>query len=311
MNNLTNNIRQNYVILAGGSGFLGEALAKFLVTEDYKPIVLTRSPKEYKGAGHPLAWDGKTVGPWAAALNGAAAVINLTGKSVDCRYTPENRREIIASRVDSVRAIGHAITQCAEPPPVWIQAGSLAIFGDAQDRVCDETAQIGQGFSVEVCQQWEKAFAEFAKLPTRRVFLRIGFVLGRDGGALDKLAGLTKWMLGGATGSGKQYISWMHIQDFNRMCFWAIENQHAHGTYNATCPNPLTNAEFMRALRKTLHRPWSPPVPEFAVRIGARLMGTEAELALTGRRCIPQRLLSEGFQFNYTDLLTTLQQILK
>jgi hypothetical protein len=304
-------LRGDYVILAGGAGFLGQSLAKFFLDEGYQPIVLTRSPKTYQGAGRALAWDGKRQGGWASALDGAAAVINLAGKSVDCRHTPENQREIIASRVDSVHAVGQAMQQCETPPAVWIQAGSLAIYGDAHERLCDEHAPHGEGFSVGVCEQWEKAFDEYAALPVRQVFLRIGFVLGRDGGALDKLADLAKMFLGGATGSGRQYISWLHIQDFNRMCYWAIENARAQGVYNATGPTPVTNAEFMQSLRKTLHRPWSPPVPSFAVKIGATLMGTEADLALTGRRCVPQRLLDEGFQFKYTELQPALQQLLQ
>jgi uncharacterized protein (TIGR01777 family) len=221
---------------------------------------------------------------------------------VNCRYTPVNRREIIASRVDSVRALGNAVKQCSAPPPTWIQASSLAIYGDAGDRICADDAPHGSGFSVDVCEKWEGELHNQNLKNTRTTVLRIGFALASNGGALGRLASLTRQGLGGTVGNGRQYISWLHINDLNRIFQWCLENKSASGTYNATGPTPVTNAAFMAALRWALQRPWSPPAPSLAVRLGAYLMGTEASLALTGRRCIPQRLLEAGFRFNHCDL---------
>jgi uncharacterized protein (TIGR01777 family) len=298
------------VVLAGGSGFLGTVLAKDLVTAGYQVVNLTRTPRSDTMDGKDLPWDGRTVGAWSKALDGAAAVVNLTGRSVDCRYTATNRREIIASRLDSVRAIGMAINQCAAPPRAWVQASSLAIYGDAGDRICDETAPHGQGFSVEVCERWEAAVEQQTTPYTRKTILRIGFALGRGGGALGKLARLARLGLGGTVGSGRQYISWLHIADLNRMFRWGIEHEQIVGTYNATGPHPVPNATFMRELRRVLRVPLGLPAPAFMVRMGAFVMRTEVSLALTGRRCVPARFTEQGFAFTYTDLGETLRDLL-
>jgi len=297
------------IILAGGSGFLGILLSQYLTERDYDVTVLTRHPNQSSGVVKEIHWDGCTLGPWAEQLNGARAVVNLAGKSVNCRYTPQNRREINESRVNSVRVIGEAIRACPKPPSVLVQAASLAIYGDAGDRWCDESAPTGQGFPTETCLLWEQAFNESPTPQTRRVILRISFVLGKSGGALQILARLAKLGLGGAVGSGRQYISWIHSLDMNRLFLSAIEQEQMSGAFNATGPQPVTNAEFMRELRHAVHRPWSPPVPTWAVRIGSRLMGTEACLALTGRRCLPKRLMENGFSFKFPALREALTDI--
>ena len=296
------------VILPGGSGFLGRSFADYLTQHEYEVVILTRSPRTASGNVQELAWDGKTPGAWQQALEGAAAVVNFTGKSVNCRYTPENRREIIESRVDSVRILGQTIEQCSKPPPVFVQAGSLAIYGNTR-HCCDENAPHGEGFSVRVCERWEAAFHSLDLPRTRQVLLRIGFALGKGGGALAPLAAFARFYLGGTIGSGNQYISWLHLDDLNEMLLWAMERDDMEGTYNATGPQPVTNAEFMRLLRQTLNRPWSPPVPALAVRIGSWLMRTEPELALTGRNCIPARLVEQGFRFHHTKLDEALTDI--
>lgn len=287
------------VILAGGSGFLGQSLAGDLAAQGYEVIVLTRRPNGDARPVKQTGWDGKTLDKWASLFEGAAAVVNLTGKSVNCRYTPENRKEIIESRVDSVNVVGEAISRCSTPPKAWVQAGSLAIYGDTGDKICDETAPPGEGFPVETCLLWERAFNAVETPHTRKVFLRIGFALGRDGGALDTLSKLVRFFLGGTVGDGQQYISWLHNHDLNRMFLSGIERDDIYGVFNATGPNPVTNAVFMRELRRVIGRPWSPPAPSWVVRIGASLMGTEGELALTGRRCVPGRFLDHGFEFKY------------
>ena len=298
------------IVLAGGSGFLGRALAEDFTRAGYEVVVLTRKAKKRVDGVREVEWDGASVGVWARELEGAEAVVNLAGRSVDCRYTQKNRREIVASRVGSVEAVGRAIRACHAPPKVFIQAGSLAIYGDAGRRVCCEDAPAGRGFSADVCLRWEHAFNRLELPSTRKVLLRIGFVLGRDGGALPTLARLARLYMGGTIGEGHQYISWMHVRDFVRLVFWCIENAEAAGVFNATGPAPVTNAEFMCELRCALKRPWSPRVPAWLVRLGSLLLGTEADLALTGRRCIPDRLVESGFKFIYTNLESALADLL-
>jgi uncharacterized protein len=297
------------IILAGGSGFLGATLADKLLKRDYEVVVLTRKPRERRDGAREVAWDGAHIGGWISFLEGAEAVVNLAGRSVNCRHTPENLREIIDSRVNSVRAVGAAIHHVARPPRVWVQAGSLAFYGDLGDQWCDENSPSARGTAVEICRLWENGFNAASASNTRKVLFRIGIVLSREGGALPVLGQLTKWFLGGRVGSGKQFISWIHVADMNRMFLDAIEKEDLNGVGNATSPNPVTNQEFMRELRRALHRPWSPPAPEWAVRIGSRFMNTEPSLALTGRRCAPRRLLDRGFRFQFPHLRGALADI--
>jgi uncharacterized protein (TIGR01777 family) len=214
------------------------------------------------------------------------------------------------SRVNSVRALGDAISWCNQPPEVFVQASSLAIYGNPGDRWCDEDAPHGEGFSEEVCKRWEGAFDEVRAPGMRKIVLRIGIALAADRGALPVLERLTRWFLGGKVSHGRQYISWIHIADLTRMFFETIERADLVGAFNATGPNPVTNGEFMRELRRALHRPWSPPAPVWATRIGARLMGTEPSLALTGRRCRPKRFLESGFLFEFPELRRALADLL-
>jgi uncharacterized protein (TIGR01777 family) len=303
-------VSKGRVVLAGGSGFLGRALAEAFERAGYEPVVLTRRVRRRGGRVRQVEWDGRTVGPWARELEGATAVVNLAGRSVDCRHTPEHRREIVESRVHSVEAVGRAIATCEEPPKVLVQAASLAVYGDAGRRVCGEDAPAGRGFPAEVCLRWERGFDSLELPATRKVLLRIGFVLGRDGGALPTLARLARLYLGGTVGEGHQYVSWLHVRDFCRLVLWCVEREEAAGVYNATGPCPVTNAEFMCELRCALKRPWSPRVPARLVRLGSFLLRTEPALALEGRRCIPERLVDEHFKFIYTNLESALADLL-
>jgi uncharacterized protein (TIGR01777 family) len=297
------------IILAGGSGFIGTALARELIRRGHEASVLTRSPRTRTDGVREVVWDGKNVGKWVEHLDGAEAVVNLTGKNINCPHTAENLREITASRVDSVRVLAEALGRVKIPPRVWVQASATGFYGDAQDRLCDETSPSGTDALSLICRDWESAFAN-ANLPqTRKITLRTGFVLGRESGALPVLARLTKLFLGGAVGSGRQYISWIHLADLVQMFVAAIERENLSGTFNAVAPNPVTNAEFMRELRRALHRPWSPPAPEFAVRLGARLMGSEPSLALVSQRCAPKRFLEAGFAFQFPQLVPALNDL--
>jgi len=298
------------VVIAGGSGFLGSALAAHFRKSGHDVVVLTRKAHAREDGVREVAWNGRTFGPWAKELDGAVAVINLTGKSINCRHTDKNRREIIASRVISVRAIADAIGASATAVPVWIQASAIGIYGNAGDVICDESAPHGNDFMADVCGQWEAAFRAAITPDSRRVVLRFGVVLGRDGGALPLLALLARWGLGGSVGSGRQYMSWIHLDDLVSIVQRAIDDAKMSGPYNAANHVPETNAAFMKRLRHVVHRPWAPPAPEFAVIIGSYIIGTEPSLALHGQRCVPRRLDEEGFAFAHENLDEALKGLL-
>jgi uncharacterized protein (TIGR01777 family) len=296
------------IVLAGGSGFVGQALAGRLLADGYEVIVLSRGgPRGARGTLVP--WDGSTLGDWAKSLEDCSAVVNLTGRNINCRPTQSNRREIVRSRVASVQAVGEAIRRCRRPPRVFVQTSAVGIYGDAGDKVCDESTPPGGGFLGEVCQQWEKAVDETPTPGVRRVVLRLGVVLGREGGAFPPLARLARWFLGGAVGSGRQYISWLHLADAVRIYRDAIDREDFQGTYVAASPQPATNAQFMRQLRAALDRPWSPPAPALAVRLGGWVAGINAELALTGQRCAPRRLMGQGFAYEFAELRGALKEL--
>jgi len=298
------------IVIAGGSGFIGSALAAHYAGHGHDVVVLTRTAHARENGVREVAWNGRSFGPWAKELDGAAAVVNLTGKNINCRHTNKNRREIIASRVVSVRAIADAIGASATPVPVWVQASAVGIYGNAGDALCDESAPHGDDFMADVCEQWEAAFRAALTSNTRRVLLRFGVVLGRDGGALPTLATIARWGLGGTVGSGRQYISWIHRDDLVSVVERAITTEMS-GPYNASNHVPETNATFMKRLRSAVHRPWSPPAPAFAVNIGAYIIGTEPSIALHGQRCVPRRLDEEGFVFAHEDLGQTLASLLR
>jgi len=238
------------IVLAGGSGFIGGALAGEFLARGFDVTVLTRTPHGRTDDVHEVEWDGEHVGEWIAFLDGAEAVINLTGKSINCPHTPENLRVITDSRVNSVRALASALDQIKVPPRVWVQASAVGFYGDTHDHSCTEAAPNGSGPLADICVQWEGAFSAVKVAALRKVTLRIGFVLGRDGGALPVLATLARCFLGGAAGSGKQFISWIHLADLVQMFVAAVENEKFAGIYNAVAPEAATNAEFMHELRR-------------------------------------------------------------
>jgi uncharacterized protein (TIGR01777 family) len=298
------------IVLAGGSGFIGRALTPRLVNEGYDVVTLTRGPAAGGGSARDVHWNARTIGPWATELDRAAGIVNLVGRTVDCRKTEANKREILESRVNSVAALAAAWKQCHLPPKVWILTGTAHIYGDTGDELLDESSPIGEGFAPQVGTAWEKALADADVPGCRKVILRISFVLGRNGGALRTLSRLAKCFLGGATGSGRQWISWIHEADLQQIILRALRDERMEGPYVVTAPNPVRNEEFMRELRRTLGRPWSPRVPEPIVWLGAWMMRTDPELALYGRRCLPTRLIREGFEFRFTDVRAALNHLL-
>lgn len=304
------NENRKRIVIAGGSGFIGCALAKDLSFK-YEVIVLTRTPKAREDGVREVEWDGVHLGEWIALLNGAEAVVNLTGKNINCPHTPENVRELTASRVDSVCAITAALEHIKEAPRVWVQASATGFYGNTGEAIRDEFSPAGDNILAEICKQWESAFQSVKAPKTRKILLRVGFVLGRDGGALPILEQFTRRYLGGRAGSGKQCISWIHMFDLVKMFRHAIEDEKMTGTYNAVGYEPVTNKDFMRELRHILRRPWSPPVPGFIIRLVARRMKSEPSLALEGCHAIPIRFLEAGFEFRFSTLKDALADLYK
>ena len=296
------------IVLAGGSGSLGRRIAADLTSRGDEVVVLTRSP-DPRRPYRQVAWDGATVGPWAAELDGAA-VVNLAGALVDRRPTPANVELLTRSRVEPTTALASAAARSAAPPVVWVQASTLAIYGDGGEAVLDETAPPADGppQMAGVARAWEAAAEDVTA--GRKVVMRTGIVLDRDTPAMNRLAGLARWVLGGRIGSGRQWVSWIHIADFLTFIRRALEDDGLRGVVHVTSPNPVRNAELMATLRHVLRRPPAPPTPAALVRLGALVLRTDPALALTGRRCVPARLSEARFPFAYPELEGALTQLL-
>ncbi len=321
-------MKNKKIVIAGGTGFIGQEMIKYF-GKNNTVIVLTRqveNARNNRNRYHSLRkedllntryvkWDGKNVGDpiatgWSSELNEADLVINLAGKTVNCRYTAKNKKEILDSRTDAVKAIGAAIQQCAVPPKLWINASSATIYRHATDRPQDEyTGEFHTDFSVQVCQQWEKTFYEQSTPSTRKTALRMAITLG-PGGVLIPYFNLLKFGLGGKQGSGLQMYSWVHIEDTCRMIEWIEAHDTIDGTYNCSSPNPVTNASFMQTLRKVTGHHFGLPAYEWMLKPGAALIGTETELILKSRWVIPARILETGFQFKYPLLKEAFEDII-
>ncbi len=296
------------IVLAGGSGSLGRRIAADLTSRGDEVVILTRSAQP----GLPcrqVEWDGITVGPWATELE-RAALINLAGALVDRRPTAANVELLKRSRVEPTRALASAAANLAAPPAVWIQASTLAIYGDAGEAVLDETASAADGppQMAGVARAWEAAADGVSA--GRQVVMRTGIVLDRDTPALNRLTGLARWGLGGRIATGRQWVSWIHISDFLAVVRRSLDDGNLSGVVHVTSPHPVRNAEMMATFRKVLHRPAAPPTPAALVRLGAIVLRTDPALALTGRRCVPTRLLDADFIFGYPKLDEALEELL-
>lgn len=296
------------IVIPGGSGQLGTLLAQSLHTAGHDVIVLTR--RKVNTSWRTVEWDGETLGKWAEEFEGADAVINLAGQSVNCRYTPENRKIITDSRVKSTRAVGDAIARAWQPPRVWLQASTATIYAHTYGTPHDETNGIIGGsepsapdtwrFSIDVAISWERALRESATPNTRRVAMRTAIVMHpTPGSPFDLLRRLARFGLGGQAGNGRQYVSWIHERDFINAVMWLIEHEEFEGPVNIAAPNPLTNAEFMRVLRAACGMPVGLPATEWMLEVGAFLLSSETELILKSRRVVPANLLQSGFAFEF------------
>lgn len=297
------------LILAGGSGLLGTMLAKAYHGEGHEVVVLSRKPAD--APWRVVRWDAVSSGPWTSELEGADVVANLAGRSINCRYTPENRRLIKESRVLSTRLIGQAINASKRPPKVWLQPSTVTIYAHRFDAPNDEQTGLLESatdpnlpdtwrFTVDVANAWEAAAKEAFTPNTRKVFLRISIVMSPDrGSAFDILLRLVRYGLGGTVGSGNQYVSWIHGVDFVQAIRWIIGHDSIEGPVNMAAPHSAQNADFMRALRQAWGIPIGMPAPAWMLEIGSFLMRTESELVLKSRRVVPTRLLESGFTFQF------------
>ncbi|GMU63862.1 MAG: NAD-dependent epimerase [Acidobacteriota bacterium] len=296
------------VVLPGGSGQVGGVLARAFRAKGHEVVVLGRravAPGE-------VLWNGRDDGPWMTELDGADVVVNLAGRSVDCRYTRANLDEMMRSRVDSTRAVGRAIERAARPPRVWLQMSTATIYAHRFDAPNDEASgRIGGGepdapaywgFSVEIAKAWEQAQRETETSATRKVALRTAMVMSPDrGGIFDVLLGLARRGLGGPVGGGRQYVSWIHHRDFVRAVEWLIARDDFEGPVNLAAPNPLPQRDFMAALRRAAGVPIGLPATRWMAAIGAFVLRTDTELLLKSRRVVPGRLQEAGFRFDFPE----------
>ncbi|WP_437973701.1 DUF1731 domain-containing protein [Sorangium sp. So ce295] len=298
------------IVLPGGSGQVGQILARAFAADGHEVIVLCRSASV--PAGRVVPWDGRTLGPWASELDGADVVFNLAGRSVNCRYTDENLRAMRSSRVDSTRAVGEAIAAASQPPRVWLQMSTATIYAHRHDAPNDEATGLLGGDepdvpstwrnSVEIARAWEQALDD-AKTPrTRKIAIRASMVMSPDrGGIFDVLLGLTRRGLGGPAGGGQQFVSWIHDRDFVRATRFLIERDDISGPVNLASPGPLPYRDFMRALREAWGIGFGLPAMKWMLEVGALVMRTDTELVLKSRRVVPGRLREAGFTFAFTE----------
>lgn len=300
------------VVLPGGTGQVGTILARAFVAQGAEVVAFSRQPEKAQlpPGARVLPWDGATLGPWAEALEGADAVINLAGRSVNCRYNARNRCEILESRVRSTRAVGQAIAACAAPPRLWLQASTATIYSHRYDAPNDETTGVLGGsepdapatwrFSIDVARAWEQTARESAPPGVRLVLLRSAMVMSPDrGGVFDTLLGLVRRGLGGRMGDGRQYVSWIHHEDFVAAVRFLMEREDIDGPVNVASPHPIPNDDVMRALRQAWGARVGLPATTWMLEIGAVFLRTETELILKSRRVVPSRLLEAGFAFRF------------
>lgn len=302
------------IVIAGGSGFIGVSLANYLAASGRPVVILSRHLPKPAGPWRHVTWDARTLGAWAKELDGAAGLVNLVGRSVDCIKTPEHRDEILRSRVEATRVLGLAVRNIESLPPVWVQMSTAHTYGDPPSVMCDEDSPLGTGFAPEVGRAWEAEFRTSVLPYQRQVVLRTSFVIGRErgagGGALARLRRLVKLGLGGTVGRGTQGISWIHEADMNRLFERALFDPAMQGVYLATAPGPVSQRQFMRELRRVMGVPFGLPATDWMVRLGAPLlMRTDAELALYGRYVTSKRLAQLGFEFRFPEISEALREV--
>ena len=316
-------MKNKKIVIAGGTGFIGLELCNFFGAEN-EIVVLTRKWENANSNSYGenpirpeitknirfVKWDGASPGDWTTEIDGAELLINLTGKSVNCRYTQKNKKEIFDSRLNPTNVLGQAIRQAVHPPKLWINAASATIYPHATAAPRDESfVDFHNDFSVEVCRRWEKTFYDQRTPFTRKVALRMAITIG-NGGVMTPYFNLLKFGLGGRQGSGQQMYSWVHITDTCRMIDWINEHKEIEGTYNCSSPGPVTNTIFMQTLRKATGTRIGLPAYTWMLRIGAAVIGTETELILKSRWVLPTKITAAGFEFKYTSLAPAFRDVI-
>ncbi|PZR23075.1 MAG: TIGR01777 family protein [Flavobacterium psychrophilum] len=296
------------LIIAAGTGFLGQVLIEHFRNKAEEIVVLTRGKSGIKNTVRYIHWDAKTMTGWERELETADVLINLAGKSVDCRYTPKNKSEIMASRIDSTSILNRAVLQCTHPPKHWLNSSTATIYRHSENKQMDEVkGEIGFDFSMNVARMWEKAFFQAETPQTKKTALRTSIVLGKKGGAYIPLKRLAYLGFGGKQGNGRQFVSWIHEKDFARATY--IIDKEMEGVVNVVSPHPVRNRDFMKMLREVKNIPFGIPIGRLLIKIGAKLIGTETELVLKSRNLIPKRLQENGFKFIYGDLEKALSKL--
>ena len=298
------------LIIAAGTGFLGNVLIQHFKNKFEEIVILTRGKAEIKNQIKYVNWNAKSFSGWEKELENTDVVINLAGKSVDCRYTEKNKTEILASRIDSTKILNEAILQCKNPPKHFINSSTATIYRHSEDKEMDEyTGEIGNDFSMNVAKTWEKTFYEVETQKTLKTAIRTSIVLGKNGGAFIPLKRLTQLGLGGKNGNGSQFVSWIHEKDFARAVEFIIEKELS-GSINVVSPLPVRNEEFMKKLQKEIGIPFGLLISKSMLEIGARIIKTETELVLKSRNVIPKRLTENGFEFQFGDIDKTFKNLL-
>jgi len=293
----------NKIVIAGGTGFVGQYLSQKFRALGHQVIIIGRHRAD-------VLWsDRRGIGE---ALENADILINLAGKSVNCRYNEKNKVEIFSSRTATTKMLGEMIAAANNPPKLWLNSSTATIYRHAEDRPMTESSgDIGTGFSVDVATLWEKTFFDFQSVQTRQVALRMAIVLGSDGGVILPFKNLVRFGLGGIQGNGKQYFSWIHMEDLFQIILFLQSHAEISGVINCAAPHPITNKTFMETFRNVMNRKIGIPSPKWLLKIGAALIGTETELLLKSRWVLPERLENNGYTFKYPTISSALQDILQ
>lgn len=295
------------IIIAAGTGFLGKNLEQYFAAKGHQVYILTRNPKRR----NEFHWDARNLGEWKNLFEKADVLINLAGKSVDCRYTPKNKQEIYDSRINSTNVLQKAVDQCSTKPKIWLNASSATIYIHSETQVnTEENGIVGDDFSMNICKSWEQEFFKTNTEKVRKVALRTSIVLGSNGGAFPKMKMLTKFGLGGKQGRGNQNVSWIHIEDFCRAVEHLIDHEHISGAINITAPNPLSNEAFMKELRQEMKIPFGLNAAVWQLEIASILLKTETELLLKSRNVYPEKLMKSGFFFTYPTIEMALEDLI-
>jgi len=294
-------MKKGKIVIAGGTGFIGQYFAKRFEEEGYEVVHISRKAEH-------VNWEDRN--GMVAALEGADILINLAGRTVDCRYNEKNKQEILLSRTKTTSLLGEALLECKQAPELWLNSSTATIYRHAEDRAMTEAdGEIGTGFSVSVAKAWEEMFFSFDLPHTRQVALRIAIVLGSNGGVIAPYLNLVQYGLGGYQGSGKQMFSWIHVEDLFSIVQFVNEHKELSGAVNCAAPNPVTNKELMRGFRKVTQRKFGLPMPKWLLKLGAFMIGTETELVLKSRWVLPERLLNSGFEYKYPLLQKALEDV--